>query len=174
LGKFFTKIRHITKLAQNGQIFTKIRHISKLAQNGQMLYENSWAIRLIAALLLNFMSHIRPVPSPQRGFAGLSPPKQCTKPPKLKYENYRLVDFVNFYNAKASTGKQKTHSNHNVGWFSTQTHTYYNVGWFSPELTLTIMSGDFHPNSQSSHSVGWFSPKDHLATTPVRVEIARG
>ena len=73
LGKFFTKIRHITKLAQNGQIFTKIRHISKLAQNGQMLYENSWAIRLIAALLLNFMSHIRPVPSPQGGFGGLSP-----------------------------------------------------------------------------------------------------
>jgi len=23
--------------------------------------------------------------------------------------------FVNFYNVKASTGKQKTHSNHNVG-----------------------------------------------------------
>jgi len=39
--------------------------------------------------------------------------------------------FVNFYNVKASTGKQKTHSNHNVG-------------LFSPELTLTITSGDVH------------------------------
>jgi len=36
--------------------------------------------------------------------------------------------FVNFYNVKASTGKQKTHSIHNVG-------------WFYPELTLTITSG---------------------------------
>jgi len=42
-------------------------------------------------------------------------PNNAPSPPKLKYENYKLLDFVNFYNAKASTGKQKTHSNHNVG-----------------------------------------------------------
>ena len=61
-----------------------------------MLYENFWAIRLMAALLLTFMSHIRPVPSPQGGFGGLSPPKQSTKPPKLKYENYNLMEFCQF------------------------------------------------------------------------------
>jgi len=43
------------------------------------------------------------------------------------------VDFVNFYNAKASATKQKTHPNHNVGWFSTQTHSNHNVGRFSPK-----------------------------------------
>jgi len=31
-----------------------------LAQYGQMLYDNCWAIRLIAALLLTVTSHIRP------------------------------------------------------------------------------------------------------------------
>jgi len=36
-----------------------------LAQNGQMLHDNVWAMKLIAALLLTFTSHIRPVPSPQ-------------------------------------------------------------------------------------------------------------
>ena len=30
--------------------------------------------------------------------------------------------FVNFYNVKASTGNQKTHSNHNVGCFSPRYH----------------------------------------------------
>jgi len=48
-----------------------------------LLYDNCWAIRLIAPLLLTFMSHIRPVPSPQGGFGGLSPPKQCSKPPQI-------------------------------------------------------------------------------------------
>jgi len=41
----------------------------KLARNGQMLY-NCWEIRLIAALLLTFMSHMRPVPSPQGDLVG--------------------------------------------------------------------------------------------------------
>jgi len=62
----------------------KLGTYCKLAQNGQMLYDNCWAIRLIAALLLTFMSHIQPVPSPQRGFGGLSPPKQCFYPPKIE------------------------------------------------------------------------------------------
>jgi len=31
----------------------------KLNQDGQMLYDSCWAIRLIAALLLTFTSHIR-------------------------------------------------------------------------------------------------------------------
>jgi len=56
------------------------------------------------------------------------------KPPNLKYEDYKLVNFVNFYNVKASKRKQKTQSNHNVG---------------------------------------WFPPRDHVATTPFRVEISR-
>jgi len=60
-----------------------------------MLYDNCWAITLIAALLLTFMSHIRPVPSPQGGFGGLNPLKQYTNP-KLKYENYELVEFCQF------------------------------------------------------------------------------
>jgi len=38
-----------------------------LAHNGQMLYRNCWAIRLIAALLLTFVSHIRRVRPPQGG-----------------------------------------------------------------------------------------------------------
>jgi len=42
----------------------------KLAQNGQMLYENCWAIRLIAALLLTFMSHMPQVSSAQGDMAG--------------------------------------------------------------------------------------------------------
>ena len=39
----------------------------------------------------------------------------------------------------------------------TRTHTNHNVGWFSPELT-------------NNHNIGWFSPRDHVATTPVWVE----
>jgi len=55
-----------------------------LAQNGQMLYDNCWAIRLIAAVLWTFMSHIRPVPFLQGGLAVLSPPKQCSKHPQIE------------------------------------------------------------------------------------------
>jgi len=51
-----------------------------------MLYDNCWAIRLIAALPLTFMSHIPPVPSPQGEFGELSPPKQCTKPPQTMHQ----------------------------------------------------------------------------------------
>jgi len=76
-----------------------------------MLYGNCWAIRLIAALLLTFMSHIRPVPSPQGGYVGLCPPNWNMK-------TINKCSFVNFYNVKALTGKQK--------------------------LPLTIKSGDFH------------------------------
>jgi len=82
-----------------------------------MLYDNCWAIRLIAALILTFMSHIGLVPWPQRRFGGLSPPQTMIQAPKLKHENYKW-SFVNFYDVKASTGNQK--------------------------LTLTITSGDFH------------------------------
>ena len=65
-----------------------------------MLYDNCWAIRLIAALLLTFMSHIRPVASPQGGFGGLSPSKQCTKPPNWNVKTINWWSFVNFYNVK--------------------------------------------------------------------------
>ena len=68
----------------------------KHAQNGQMLYDNCWAIRLIVALLSTFMSQLLSVPSPQGGFGALSPSKQCTKPPRLKYENNKLVEFCQF------------------------------------------------------------------------------
>ena len=64
-----------------------------LARNGQRLYDSCWEIRLVAALLLTFMSHIRPVPSPQRGFGGLSPPNHALIPHKSKYEIYKLVEF---------------------------------------------------------------------------------
>ena len=87
-----------------------------------MLY-NCWAIRVIAALLLTFMSHIRLVPSSQEGFAGLTPPQTMLQaPPNWNMKTINKYSFVNFYNVKASTGKQKTHSNHNVGWFSPRYH----------------------------------------------------
>jgi len=37
--------------------------------------------------------------------------------------------FVNFYNVNASTGKQKTHSNHNVGWSSLRYHVATTPVW---------------------------------------------
>jgi len=52
--------------------------------------------------------------------------------------------FVNFYNVKASTGKQKTHSNDNVGRFSLELTLTIIWGDFHHELTLTMTSGDFH------------------------------
>jgi len=112
-----------------------------------MLYENSWSIRLIAALLLTFMSQIRLVRSLQVGFGGLSPPKQCTKAPKLKYENYKWVDFI-FTMTRHQQGNKKL-------------TLIITSGDFHPKLTLTIMSGDFHPNSQSAVTSGEF----HLRTT---------
>jgi len=80
-----------------------------------MLYDSGWAIRLIAALLLTFMSHIRPVSSPHGGFGGLSPLKKCTKAPKLKYENYKLVECCQFVQCQGINREPKIHSNHNVG-----------------------------------------------------------
>ena len=90
------------------------------------------------------------------------------------------------YNVKASTGKPKSDSNHNVGDFHpkltltttwgdfhpnshqpkcgvifTWTYTNHNVGWFSLKLTLTITWCDLHPNSQSTITWGDF----HLGTT---------
>ena len=87
-----------------------------------MLCDNCWAIRLIAALLLTFMSHIWPVPSPQGEFGGLSPPNNATSPPNWNTKTINKCSSANFYNAKAATGKQKTHSNHNLGWSSPRYH----------------------------------------------------
>jgi len=49
-----------------------------------MLYNNCWAIRLIAAVQLQliFMSDIQPVPSPQKAFGGLRPPIKVPSPSK--------------------------------------------------------------------------------------------
>jgi len=82
-------------------------------------------------------------------------------PPSWNTKTMNWWSFVKLYNVKALIGKPKTHSSHDVGWFSHQTHTNHNVGWFSPELTLTTMSGDFHPNSQSTITAGDF----HLGTS---------
>ena len=83
------------------------------------------------------MSYIRPVLSPQGGFGGLSPPNWNMK-------TINEWSFVNFFNVKASTRKQKTHSNHNAGWFSPELTLSIIWGDFHPELTLTITSDDFH------------------------------
>jgi len=74
----------LINLAQNGQMFYDNQvHKLNLTKMGKMFYDNCWAIRLIAALLLTFMSHIRPVLSPQEGFGGLGLPQQCTKTPQI-------------------------------------------------------------------------------------------
>jgi len=87
-----------------------------------MLYDNCWAIRLIEALLLTFMSHIRPGPSPQGVRWAKSPQTLLQSRLNSNIKSINKCTFVNFYNVKASTGKQKTHSNHNVGWFSPRYH----------------------------------------------------
>jgi len=68
-----------------------------LAQNRQILYDNCWAIRLIGALLLTDF-HVSRTASPVAtgGFGMLSPPNNAPSPPKLKYENYILVEFCQF------------------------------------------------------------------------------
>ena len=43
-------------------------------------------------------------------------------PPNWNMETINKCSFVNFYNVKPSIGKQKTHSNHNVGRFSPRYH----------------------------------------------------
>jgi len=76
----------LVNLAQIGKIFYENQaHKVNLPKMGKYFYDNCCTIRLIAALLLIFMSHIQPVPSPQGGFGGLIPTKQCTKPLKLKF-----------------------------------------------------------------------------------------
>jgi len=87
---------HQSTLLNIGKLLRKSGTKGKLAQNGQMLYDNRWAIRLIVALLLTFMSHIRPAPSQYGGLCGLSPPKNAPSPPKFKYKNYKLVEFCQF------------------------------------------------------------------------------
>jgi len=55
----------LINLAQNGQFFFENQaHKVNLPKMGKC-FATRWAIRLIAALLLTFMSQIRPVPSPQ-------------------------------------------------------------------------------------------------------------
>ena len=99
-----------------------------------MFHDNCWAIRLIAALLLTFMSHIRPVPSPPGGFGGLSLPKQCSKPPKLKYENYKQVQFCQFLQCEGINRETK-------------------------KLTPTITWGDLHVGATWPPLLsGWKSP----------------
>jgi len=99
------------------------------------------------------MSHIRSVFSPQGGFGGLSPPNWNMK-------TINVWSFVNFFNVKASTGKQKTHSNHNVGWFSPELTLTIIWGDFHPEITLTITSGDFHLGTAWPPLLpGWKSPE---------------
>jgi len=100
----------------------------KLARNGQMLYDKCWAISLIMALLLTFMSHLRPAPSPYGGIWWAKPTQKCTIPPNWNMRHYKLMEFCPFLQCQGitqETGKQKTHTNHNIG-------------WFSPELTLTL------------------------------------
>jgi len=61
----------LINLAQNGQIFYENQaHEVNFSQTGQMLYGNCWAIKLIGALLLTFMSHIGLVLSPQGYLVG--------------------------------------------------------------------------------------------------------
>jgi len=63
---FIAIFSHINQPCQKWANFLrKSSTKGKLAQNGQLLYDNSWAISLMAALLLTFMSYIRPVPLPQ-------------------------------------------------------------------------------------------------------------
>jgi len=91
----------LINLAQNGQFFYENQaHKGKLAQNGQILYDNCWAIRLIAALLLTFMSHITASPVATGGI-------WWAKPPNWNIKTINGWGFVNLYNVKASTGKQK-------------------------------------------------------------------
>jgi len=82
------------------------------------------------------------------------------KPPKLKYENYKWVEFFQFLPCQGINREIK--NSLTITWvIFTRIHTNHNVGWFSPELTLTIMSGDFHPSSQSTTTSSDF----HLGTT---------
>ena len=63
-------------------------------------------------------------------FGGLNPPKQCSNPPpNWNMKTINKCSFVNFYNVKASTGKQKTYSNHNFGWYSPWYHVATSPVW---------------------------------------------
>jgi len=73
--------------------------------------------------------------------------------------------FVNVYNVKASTGKQETHSNHNVGWFS---HRYrWHHFWKSPGVAIPGVWVIFAENLQMI-SAGKLSHRWHwqLARQP--------
>jgi len=75
-----------------------------------MLHDNCWAVRMIAALLLTFVSLTACPVATGRIWWG--------KPPNWNMKTINKCSFVNFYNIKASTGKQKTHSKHKLRWFS--------------------------------------------------------
>ena len=92
------------------------------------------------------MSHIRPVPSPQKRFGGLSSTNTAPSPPRWKYENYKLVEFCPFLQCQGMNRETKTHTKHNVE-------------WFSPELILTTISGYFQLGTTSPPLLsGWKSP----------------
>jgi len=57
------------------------------------------------------------------------------------------VEFCQFVQCQGINREPKTHTNHNMG-------------WFSPKLTLTIILGDFHLKSQSTITLGDF----HIGT----------
>ena len=82
-----------------------------------------------------------------RGVGWANLPQTVHQAPQTKIWKLNEWNFVNVYNVKASTGKQKTHSNHDVVWFSPRTHT--------------------------NHNVWWFSLRDCVATTPAWVESPR-
>jgi len=83
-----------------------------------------------------------------RGDLVPNPPQTMHQaPPNWNLKTINVWSFVNFHNVKTSTGKQKTHSNHNVG-------------WYSPEISLTITSGDFHLGTTTPPLLsGWKSPE---------------
>ena len=130
-----------------------------------MLYDNSWAIRLIAALLLTFMSHIRPVPSSQGGYSRLSPRKQCSKPPpnwNMKTINCKLVQFCQFLQCQGINRETKTHSSHNVGWLSpryyvatTPVRMEITGGWYSRGVSNLCRKLESDQYGKCSHRWHW-------------------
>jgi len=109
-----------------------------LAQYGRFVHENQahkvnlpkWANSLRQLLgnqidrgtAIDFRVSHTASPVATGGFGGLSPPNWNMK-------TINEWSFVNFYNVKSSTGKQKTHSNHNVGWFSPRDYVVTTPAW---------------------------------------------
>jgi len=104
----------LINLARNGQILRKSGIQGKLAQNGQMLFDNCWAIRLIATIDFHVSHTASPVAT--GGIWWAKPSQTMLKaPPNCNTKTINKCSFVNIYNVKASTGKKKTHLDHNVG-----------------------------------------------------------